>query len=349
MKHKLHTLLNLFIKLNQNGSYGLFTLPDLDLFTLLDLDSDWDSDSDSKSNGHIALCRSFHTVRSQIRIPITTANWRNLIVCTRVLLRQRKWVNTVRAHSAAHSIPGSSPTNSCTITLSKGFSCNTGRQKDKKCCTKDESEESIANRQEGMQVRNPFWIWKQTLEVRNRGITGPTKRPYGLQIFKKTPLTHFVPIAGSSIACTPTDADCSRTRCSPGQVAMVTGEKPDCDCECQTGKNIRRVFDRFLAVADPGFPGGCQPHRWDSDLLFIKFYTENSIKMNEIGPRRVRESLGSANAHANSLVYPLQLTWILLCLYFIDRKFRSPIILTDGVKAIHKNPTVHGTTKVIWK
>ena len=46
-------------------SYDSFTLPDLD------------SDSDSKPNGYIALCRSFHTLHSQIPIPILTANYRN--------------------------------------------------------------------------------------------------------------------------------------------------------------------------------------------------------------------------------------------------------------------------------
>ena len=44
---------------------GLFTLPDSD------------SDSDPNPNGYIALYRSFNTERSQIQIPILTANSRN--------------------------------------------------------------------------------------------------------------------------------------------------------------------------------------------------------------------------------------------------------------------------------
>ena len=43
-------------------SNGLFTLPDSD--------SGSESDSDSKPSGYIALCRSFHTLWSQIQIPI---------------------------------------------------------------------------------------------------------------------------------------------------------------------------------------------------------------------------------------------------------------------------------------
>ena len=62
-------------------SNGLSTLPDSD------------SDSYFKLNSYIALCRSFHTVWSQIQIPIPTANYRNGIgirVCTRVRLPQCK-------------------------------------------------------------------------------------------------------------------------------------------------------------------------------------------------------------------------------------------------------------------
>ena len=47
------------------------------LFVLSDSDSDSGSDPDSKRNGRIALCRIFHTVWSQIQIPILTANHRN--------------------------------------------------------------------------------------------------------------------------------------------------------------------------------------------------------------------------------------------------------------------------------
>ena len=46
-------------------TYGLFAL------------SDSNSDSHSKPNGYIALCRYFHIARSQIQIPILTANYRN--------------------------------------------------------------------------------------------------------------------------------------------------------------------------------------------------------------------------------------------------------------------------------
>ena len=66
-------------------TYGLFTLPD--------------SDSDSNSNfcGYIALCKSFHTARSQIQIPILTANYKNGIgVRVRIWVRlsQCKWAIT---------------------------------------------------------------------------------------------------------------------------------------------------------------------------------------------------------------------------------------------------------------
>ena len=58
---------------------GLFTLPDSDL------------DSDSKPSAYIAQCRRFHTVQSQIQIPVLTVNYRNGIgiqVRTRVRLPQ---------------------------------------------------------------------------------------------------------------------------------------------------------------------------------------------------------------------------------------------------------------------
>ena len=47
--------------------YGLFTFSD----------SDSDSYSDCKPNGHIVVCKTFHTVRSSIQIPVLTANYRN--------------------------------------------------------------------------------------------------------------------------------------------------------------------------------------------------------------------------------------------------------------------------------
>ena len=51
------------------------------------------TDSDSKSNAYIVLCRSFHTARSQIHIPILTVCYRNGIgiwVRNRVRLPQCK-------------------------------------------------------------------------------------------------------------------------------------------------------------------------------------------------------------------------------------------------------------------
>ena len=43
-----------------------------DLFTLPDLGTDSNSDLDFKPNGYVALCRTFHTGWSRIRIPNLT-------------------------------------------------------------------------------------------------------------------------------------------------------------------------------------------------------------------------------------------------------------------------------------
>ena len=46
----------------------------------------------------------------------------------------------------------------------------------------------LAHKQESMQARNPPWLWnpgQTSPEVRNRGISGPTKRTRVLQKFKK--------------------------------------------------------------------------------------------------------------------------------------------------------------------
>ena len=48
---------------------------------------------------------------------------------------------------------------------------------------------------------------------------------------------------------------------------------------------IHSVFENHKAIAEPGFPrGGCDPQRGDANL-FGKIFTENSMKMREIGPR----------------------------------------------------------------
>ena len=63
------------------------------LFTLPDSDSDSGLDSDSKTNGYIALCRSFHIELSHIQVQILTPNYRKGIgikVRTRVCLCQCK-------------------------------------------------------------------------------------------------------------------------------------------------------------------------------------------------------------------------------------------------------------------
>ena len=68
---------------------GFLTLPDSD------------SDFDAKNNGYIALCRSFHNVRSQIQTSILTGNYRNGIwipVCTWVRLQQCKWTLKVNIY-----------------------------------------------------------------------------------------------------------------------------------------------------------------------------------------------------------------------------------------------------------
>ena len=47
------------------------------------------SDLDSKTNSYIVLCRIYHIIRSQIQIPILTANYRNGIggIGTRIGIR----------------------------------------------------------------------------------------------------------------------------------------------------------------------------------------------------------------------------------------------------------------------
>ena len=67
---------------------------------------------------------------------------------------------------------------------SKWLCCHTGCQEVSRCPARCESEESMACRQENMQVRDPLWLWnsgQMSPEVQNRGITGLTKRTDVLQ------------------------------------------------------------------------------------------------------------------------------------------------------------------------
>ena len=55
-------------------------------------------------------------------------------------------------------------------------------------CTRGESQEFIAHGWQSTQVRDPPWLWnpgETSPEVKNRGISGPTKRTYVLQKFLK--------------------------------------------------------------------------------------------------------------------------------------------------------------------
>ena len=57
-----------------------------------------------------------------------------------------------------------------------------------RCRTRGESQEFIARRWQSTQARDPPWLWnpgETSPEVQNRGISGPTKRTYVLQKFKK--------------------------------------------------------------------------------------------------------------------------------------------------------------------
>ena len=57
-----------------------------------------------------------------------------------------------------------------------------------RCHSRSESEESIACRQKGSQVRDPSWLWnprQMSPEVQNKGISGPKKRTYDIHIFKR--------------------------------------------------------------------------------------------------------------------------------------------------------------------
>ena len=70
------------------------------------------------------------------------------------------------------------------VSRSKRLSCNASHQEVSRCRIRDESEESIACRPRGSQARDPPWLWKsgqRSAEVRNRGISGPTKRTHVLQ------------------------------------------------------------------------------------------------------------------------------------------------------------------------
>ena len=44
---------------------------------LVGVRSYFNSNSDCKPNGHIVICRTFHTLRSRIQIPILTADYKN--------------------------------------------------------------------------------------------------------------------------------------------------------------------------------------------------------------------------------------------------------------------------------
>ena len=64
-----------------------------------------------------------------------------------------------------------------------------------RCRTRGKPEESIACRQESTQVKDLPWLWKpgQTSpEVKNRDISGPTKRTYVLQNFTKRKKKHLL-------------------------------------------------------------------------------------------------------------------------------------------------------------
>ena len=68
----------------------------------------------------------------------------------------------------------------------KIFSCHAGHQEVSRCCTKGESEESIACRLKRMQVRNPLGLetqgghhWKSKTGIS----VAPQKRIYVLQFF----------------------------------------------------------------------------------------------------------------------------------------------------------------------
>ena len=87
-------------------------------------------------------------------------------------------------------IPGLSPTNACVYVYKyvdqKRLSCHAGHQDVSKCCTRGESEESIASRSGRTHVGDLLLLWKprQTSpEGQNSYINGPTKRTDVLKNF----------------------------------------------------------------------------------------------------------------------------------------------------------------------
>ena len=72
-----------------------------------------------------------------------------------------------------------------------------------RCHTKVESEESILHRLESIQVKNPPWLWnlgQTSLEVQNRGISGPTRKQFVLQNFTKKSSWDYLCLCAYSIS-----------------------------------------------------------------------------------------------------------------------------------------------------